>query len=819
MGKFIHKIKTDKKFFAIVISLLIALIVICIACVAFLLSDVLSEDKQDKVIFYSDFNEDVGDFKSSAWNKANSVFGHSVSDGIDGSGCVKVSNIRANDARYEINLDVEKNTYYKISGWVKTENITDDGIAAGANISVMKNFEKYQYIYGTNDWTYIETYGKTDRNQEEITVALRVGFYSGDNTGTAWFDNIEVKRISSLPDGVVAVNFADTLTANNVQNDEDEPLDENDYFDFTKALVIITVVVFLSFLIAYRYARAYDGFGRKTPLIPPQGKHISLAKGMMFIFMLGILIRLVLAFSPIQCSVDVNVFKYWGDMSVSGGFANTYNTLSGSIDYPPLYVYVLYAASSIKSLFGFLGEYQDIFYSFLIKLTPIIADCIIGLFVYKICDKKMKTEWVLFAVATWILNPVVIVDSACWGQVDSVLALFVLFGVYFAVNKKHWQSGLMLGFGLMLKPQAIIVYPIIFFILFKDFIKSKESVLKRFIPSLKTLGGWLIGAVTPCIPFMFKMGLTEIELLGKTVNVPWIFSLFLGTANHYAYATVNALNSWFIMGKNWILDSEGIGFWSIIPFAIIALAFSAGSIVAAPMSIFGFAAFAILFSVAGAAFTASTSMFIWGMIAIVAICVFIWIVYMIDKNQPFMPYLLAAALYMGVSMFSSRMHERYFFTAIIFLLVAFIMSNNKITMWLYAAMSAFGFLTICEVLLDLEVGRAVKETYGDAGYSVYSKYLWVSETPYRMVIAWAMVIISIALFIAAILFICCRKQFKHQRFAVWKLEDGELDDSSELADAPLLSLDYETEEFTLSSSNEVMDNIMKLADKESDENE
>ncbi|MBQ8828119.1 MAG: DUF2029 domain-containing protein [Clostridia bacterium] len=725
MRKFFQKIKTDKKLFAAAVCILAAVIVLCVCLSAYMVSTYVAQNKEDTVIFEYDFNEGVGEFTETAWNDENTVFKHCTSGGIDDSGCVMVSNVWENDARYELKLAVEPKSYYRISGWIKTENIYKNEGFAGANISVLENFEVYEYLYGTNDWTYVEFYGKTDKSQEEIIIALRVGFYSGDNTGIAWFDNINVTQVGELPDGVEALNLKPIL-GEEASEEEENVLDENFYFDTTKALGILTLFVFLAFVIAYRFARAYDGFGRKERLAPPFGNALSLTKGLLVIFAAGILIRVIFALSGIQCSVDVNLFKYWGNKSVEGGLTETYNTLGDNIDYPPLYVYALYFASLIKNAFSFLGDGTNIFYSLLIKLTPILADCAIGVVIYLMLDKRMRTEWKLLAVAAWMLNPISIINSSCWGQVDSVLALIVLLAVYFAENNKPLLSGLMLGLGMMLKPQAIIIFPLVFYILFRNFVQSKDKISKRFIPALLTLAGFVIGAVLPCIPFMFKMGFVPVELFGKTVSVPWIVSLFIGTANHYAYVCVNALNLWFILGKNWVPDKELFG---------------------------------------------PASLFTLGILAIVIVCVLVWVLYQVNKKAPFMTYMLAAALYMGVAMFSTRMHERYFFPAVVFLAVALVLSNNKIVLWLYSALSIFGFLTIAEVLLDLEVGQALKNAGADM--AVYGNYLWVYETDYRMFIAYAMVIITLLLFMFAIWYAVSPGDLSKNWFGIWKLENKE----------------------------------------------
>ena len=164
------------------------------------------------------------------------------------------------------------------------------------------------------------------------------------------------------------------------------------------------------------------------------------------------------------------------------------------------------------------------------------------------------------------------------------------------------------------------------------------------------------------------------------------------------------------------------------------------------------------------------SLLAWGMLAIVVICVGIWLIYQFSKKTPYMTYFLAATLYLAVSMFSSRMHERYFFPAVVFLAASFVLSNNKVVLWIYTAISVLGFMTITEILLDLEVGQAMKQ----AGYNVteYGKYLWVDETSYRLFIAQAMVTLTIIVFLYALSKDCFPQFFEEKWFRIWKIEDA-----------------------------------------------
>jgi len=83
---------------------------------------------------------------------------------------------------------------------VKTEDVTPTSEInnIGANLSLLGSWDEHsQPLLGTNDWTPVSfTFNSGDRS--EITVAVRLGFWSGMTTGTAWFDDIHLSHV--LPD-------------------------------------------------------------------------------------------------------------------------------------------------------------------------------------------------------------------------------------------------------------------------------------------------------------------------------------------------------------------------------------------------------------------------------------------------------------------------------------------------------------------------------------------------------------------------------------------------------------------------------------------
>jgi hypothetical protein len=132
---------------------------------------------------------------------------------------VRITNLQDNDARLKQEVAVRGDTFYKISCFVKTEDIGYEG--KGANISIDRLFAVSKDLKGTTSgWEYIELTGKTVRNQKSFTLTIGIGGYGSMNKGTAWFDDVKVEELDSVPQDTVAVSLAldDSNSGNAVGN-------------------------------------------------------------------------------------------------------------------------------------------------------------------------------------------------------------------------------------------------------------------------------------------------------------------------------------------------------------------------------------------------------------------------------------------------------------------------------------------------------------------------------------------------------------------------------------------------------------------------
>lgn len=93
------------------------------------------------------------------------------------------------DSSWFINAKVEPDTDYRLTGWVRTENV---GGAMGALFNVHGTESRTQAVRGTSDWTKLAI-NFNSGGQKTVSINCLFGGW-GSSRGTAWFDDVELTR-------------------------------------------------------------------------------------------------------------------------------------------------------------------------------------------------------------------------------------------------------------------------------------------------------------------------------------------------------------------------------------------------------------------------------------------------------------------------------------------------------------------------------------------------------------------------------------------------------------------------------------------------
>ena len=136
---------------------------------------------------------------------------------------------------------------------------------------------------------------------------------------------------------------------------------------------------------------------------------------------LSFLICCIIAYSFDGYATDMSCWSAWGERMFTLGAGSFYSP-DYFCDYPPGYIYILGLISGLSKTFGI----SAIGSAFLYKLPALIADVAIFSALYKLGKRFLSDVTALSAAALFLVSPVFRLDSAVWGQVESVLIVLLL---------------------------------------------------------------------------------------------------------------------------------------------------------------------------------------------------------------------------------------------------------------------------------------------------------------------------------------------------------------------------------------------------------
>ncbi|SFR91185.1 glycosyltransferase family 39 protein [Anaeromicropila populeti] len=351
-----------------------------------------------------------------------------------------------------------------------------------------------------------------------------------------------------------------------------------------------------------------------------------------FLFAAAFLARIIFAVANKGHEQDMGCFIGWSDMVFQNGFGKFYE-LDAFTDYPPGYLYVLYFIAFLRKIFN-INIYGTFGYV-LIKMPAMLCDLAIAYFIVKIARQKFKLTPVLICAAFFLFNPAIILNSAIWGQVDSVYTIFVVLVCYFIMKEQLPKAYFAYALGVLIKPQILIFTPVLLFAIIN------QVFLKDF--NWKNFGKQL------------GLGLTAIGVL-VLLSMPFglnnVFSQYTETLGSYEYASVNAYNFWTTLGLNWSPQDNMLG----------PLAYKT-----------------------------------WGTVGIIA-AVAVAAVYFFRNRKDKTSYIYSGIIiYAMVFTFSVRMHERYMYPVLALLILAFVMRPRKDIYYSFLLFSIAHFLNVAHV--------------------------------------------------------------------------------------------------------------------------
>lgn len=210
------------------------------------------------------------------------------------------------------------------------------------------------------------------------------------------------------------------------------------------------------------YAMHRFSFNRRTSL---------LTLGVTILLLCGLTLRLW--FSPHRGSPgDLNINQNWMTSSANFGFVESFRTqVNGNMwpNHGPVAI-GLYAIAEqfyrrTVSSTGVILQPAHMIFS---KLPAITFDLLLALLLFLIMMRLYDWKAGLLAAGIVAFHPVLILESALWGQTDVIYSFFVLVSIFCISHQSTMWSGLgglFFALGVLHKPHALLFAPLLLIIL------------------------------------------------------------------------------------------------------------------------------------------------------------------------------------------------------------------------------------------------------------------------------------------------------------------------------------------------------------------
>lgn len=391
---------------------------------------------------------------------------------------------------------------------------------------------------------------------------------------------------------------------------------------------MIPVFALLSLLLC---GVCYAGFQKRKQF----GKPKNFIRLVWLLFGGALLLRLILAYATHGFGNDIACFAGWADRIFTVGPGQFYSSETFT-DYPPGFMYVLYVIGALRSLLQ-IPYYSDL-HIMLLKLPAILCDMACGYLLYRESSKKLHFSGLqsVCVASAYLFQPAIILNSACWGQVDSVHTLVIVLMCLFLMDGKMLPAYGIFGLGVLLKPQTLIFTPVLLVGILDHVILNDFSWRKFFCNLCEGLAV-ICGMLLLCVPFGLEAAISQ----------------YTSTLGSYEYAAVNAYNFWGLLGMNWV-DQNTV--FLFLPCKT------------------------------------------WGTIAILLIVLFTFFIAMRCRKEPSRYFCLSAFIILTMFLFSVRMHERYMYPGLALLLFCCLYKPSSALWKCFAGFSVLHFYNTANVL-------------------------------------------------------------------------------------------------------------------------
>ncbi|MFD1887150.1 hypothetical protein [Paenibacillus wenxiniae] len=242
------------------------------------------------------------------------------------------------------------------------------------------------------------------------------------------------------------------------------------------------------------------------------------------LFIAGIAVRIWMGGRYPGFIDDQRLFVQWMSDVGNYGLGKVY-TNNGGINYPPLFLLIMEGYAHLLRLLGLQAVAGTLTYKSLLILLDMLSFIIVTWWSRHAAHPRTR----LPLLAWFVLNPVLIVNGAVWGQVD-VLNGMLMAGSLLLLLSLPLGAGILFALALLTKLQAIVIAPVLGWYVLRCLLE------RRIRPILSLLGGALLPLLVAGLYFAGHGGLNSM-----------IRGAYLSAVGMYTQVTLNALNIWYYL--------------------------------------------------------------------------------------------------------------------------------------------------------------------------------------------------------------------------------------------------------------------------------
>ncbi len=135
---------------------------------------------------------------------------------------------------------------------------------------------------------------------------------------------------------------------------------------------------------------------------------------------------------------------------------------------PPVYLYHLYVAGNVYKWFR-PSLNNDRYYNFVLNLWPIFYSLLTAFLIFKFLSNSNYSSIATPTSLIFLINPLIILNSPIQGFWDPILGFYVIASLIALYLYKINISLFLYLIAILVKPTAIIIFPVYIYTIFRDF--------------------------------------------------------------------------------------------------------------------------------------------------------------------------------------------------------------------------------------------------------------------------------------------------------------------------------------------------------------